>query len=101
MIRVTIVAVLVVAVVGGGAFYWGTQFGGGCDEGTEVVILGPGESREVIDGEVGYVIKELEYAKDIHESYLHLPPSPVTGSYEWHERWVELYEKAISILGEY
>jgi len=93
--------VLVITGLVGVGFYCGAKFGGSCEDGVEVLIVGPRETVEAIDGEAGHVIMELEFARDIHESYLQRPPDPTTGSYSWHERWIEVYEKAISLLVEH
>lgn len=41
----------------------------------------------------------LEKARDIHEHYIGLPPDPKTGSIEWHEGWVDLYNRALQTCG--
>jgi ParB/RepB/Spo0J family partition protein len=41
----------------------------------------------------------LEKARDIHQHYIGLPPDPKTGSIEWHEGWVGLYDRALETCG--
>lgn len=45
------------------------------------------------------VCKGLAKAREIHRQYLTMPPSPQTGSLEWHRRWIDLYDKALEASG--
>lgn len=63
-----------------------------------LVMLTLGSSPEVVNQE--YLIAEIVLAKEIHEAYLEIPERDVTGSHEWHARWVATYTLVIRELGD-
>ena len=40
----------------------------------------------------------ITQAREIHASYMNVPPDPVTGSHDWHRYWIELYNKTLATM---
>ena len=52
--------------------------------------------------EIDYLIGELEYGMEIHEYYLENDyHREYTGTREWHERWIDTYNRTINVLQSY
>lgn len=52
--------------------------------------------------EVDYVIEEIKYCMSIHQMYVEEDYMPkVTGGVEWHERWVDSYNRTLGVLYAY
>ena len=52
--------------------------------------------------EVDYVIKEIKYCIEIHQWYIENDyKRKYTGDVEWHERWIDSYNKTLEILYAY
>ena len=52
--------------------------------------------------EVDYVIEEIEYCLAIHQRYIENDYMPkYTGDVEWHERWIDSYNRTLEILYAY
>ena len=52
--------------------------------------------------EVDYVIEEIKYCMAIHQMYVEGDYKPeYTGGVEWHERWVDSYNRTLEVLYAY
>ena len=52
--------------------------------------------------EVDYVIEEIKYCIEIHQWYIENDyKRKYTGDVEWHERWIDSYNKTLEILYAY
>lgn len=52
--------------------------------------------------EVDFIIEEIELCIEIHQWYIdHDYQRRYTGDTEWHQRWIDTYEKNIEILYAY
>ena len=52
--------------------------------------------------EIDCLIEELEYCMEIHEWYIENDYyRNLTGSEEWHNRWVDTYNRTIIMLRDY
>lgn len=50
--------------------------------------------------EVEAVKRGLDHDKNNHIRYLDMQESPVTGSHQWHQTWIEVYVKWIELLNQ-
>lgn len=52
--------------------------------------------------EIDYLIGEMEYCIEIHEWYIENDyQREYTGSEEWHSRWIDTYNRTITVLVSY